>query len=205
MTQREPQVDEQQRSYWAGQAATFDEEPDHGLGPDEVRAAWRARLREWLPVARSDVVDLGCGTGSLAVLAAEDGHRVTGLDFAPAMVERAAEKASDAGVSVRFLVGDAATPALPPEAYDVVLVRHVLWALPEPAEVVGRWAALLRPGGRFVLVEGEWSTGAGLAQSTVVDLVRPHAREVAVHRLGDPALWGGEVDDDRYVVLARAT
>ena len=39
--------------------------------------------------------------------------------------------------------------------YDVVLSRHVLWALPDPVEALRRWSALLRPEGRLVLVEGD--------------------------------------------------
>ncbi|MGH3359654.1 MAG: class I SAM-dependent methyltransferase [Nocardioidaceae bacterium] len=192
-------------SYWSRLAGTYDEEADHGLGPDEVRRAWRERLAAWLPSGSRDVADLGCGTGSLAVLAAELGHRVTGVDFADAMIERAQEKAYDAGVKVRFVVGDASTPPLLADSVDVVLVRHVLWALPDPGAAVARWAEALRPGGRFVLVEGAWSTGAGLPSSEVVDLLAPHAGDVVAERLDDPALWGEVVDDDRYVVRASRT
>ncbi|UYM04153.1 class I SAM-dependent methyltransferase [Solicola gregarius] len=192
-------------SYWSRLAGTYDEEADHGLRPADVREAWRKRMVEWLPDARSDVADLGCGTGSLSLLAAELGHRVTGVDFADAMIERAQEKAYDAGVKVRFVVGDAATPPLVPGSIDVVLVRHVLWALPDPAAAVVRWYDALRPGGRFVLVEGSWSTGAGLESGAVVDLLAPHAGDVVAERLDDPALWGEEIDDERYVVRAVRT
>lgn len=194
-----------QPSYWSRLAGTYDEEADHGLGPDDVRRAWRDRLTGWLPAERSDVADLGCGTGSLAVLAAEQGHRVTGVDFADAMIERAQEKAYDAGVKVRFVVGDASTPPLVPNSVDVVLVRHVLWALPDPATAVAAWSTALRPGGRFVLVEGTWSTGAGLPSADVVALLAPHAEDVVAERLDDPVLWGQEIDDERYVVRATRT
>lgn len=192
-------------SYWSRLAGTYDEEADHGLGPADVRRAWRDRLGQWLPQERSDVADLGCGTGSLSILAAECGHRVTGVDFADAMIERAQEKAHDAGVKVRFVVGDAAQPPVSDGSADVVLVRHVLWALPDPSAALARWRAALRPGGRFVLVEGAWSTGAGLPASEVTELLEPYASEVTVERLDDPALWGEEVDDDRYVVRAVRT
>lgn len=194
-----------QPSYWSRLAGAYDEEADHGLGPDDVRAAWRERLTGWLPATPSDVADLGCGTGSLAVLAAELGHRVTGVDFADAMIERAQEKAYDAGVKVRFVVGDASIPPLLPETLDVVLVRHVLWALPEPASALARWAEALRPGGRFVLVEGAWSTGAGLPSADVVDLLTPYADDVMAERLDDPRLWAQQIDDERYVVRATRT
>jgi len=79
-----------------------------------------------------------------------------------------------------------------PDFADVILVRHLLWALPDAADAVAHWAALLRPGGRFVLVEGAWATGAGLTARQVVALVEPYCADVSVEALTDPVLWGGD-------------
>ncbi|MGW5371946.1 class I SAM-dependent methyltransferase [Streptomyces sp. NPDC004009] len=188
---------------WDGQAAAFDDEPDHGLRAPEVRAAWADRLRGWLPERPADVLDLGCGTGSLSLLAAEQGHRVTGVDGSPAMAALA--RAKLAGRDAAVLLGDAASPPVGEERYDVVLVRHVLWALPDPGHVLRHWRTLLRPGGRFVLVEGVWGTldPVGIPAGRLVSLLEPVARHTRVERLsGDPALWGRAVDDERYAVLA---
>ncbi|MFF5145634.1 class I SAM-dependent methyltransferase [Streptomyces sp. NPDC013157] len=188
---------------WDAEAARFDEEPDHGLGAPEVRAAWAARLRAWLPERPADLLDLGCGTGSLALLAAEQGHRVTGVDSSPAMVERA--RAKLAGRDAVFLPGDAAAPPVGERLFDVLLVRHVLWALPDPARVLRHWRALLRPGGRFVLVEGVWGTvtPVGIPADRLAALLAPLAADVRVEPLSAQAvLWGKEVDDERYAVVA---
>ncbi|GAA3506501.1 class I SAM-dependent methyltransferase [Streptomyces prasinosporus] len=188
---------------WDARAAAFDEEPDHGLRDPRVRAAWAARLREWLPARPGDVLDLGCGTGSLSLLAAEQGHRVTGVDRSPAMVELARQKL--AGRHAVFLTGDAARPPVDGERYDAVLVRHVLWTLPEPDRALRRWRDLLRPGGRLVLVEGVWGTVSpvGIPADRLTALLAPLTARVRVERLsGDPALWGREVDDERYAVVA---
>ncbi|MFG2266300.1 class I SAM-dependent methyltransferase [Streptomyces sp. NPDC048720] len=188
---------------WDAQAASFDDEPDHGLRAPEVRAAWAARLRDWLPARPADVLDLGCGTGSLSLLAAEQGHRVTGVDGSPAMVALA--RAKLAGRDAAVLLGDATSPPVGEERYDVVLVRHVLWSLADPARVLRHWRALLRPGGRFVLVEGVWGSlsPVGIPAARLVSLLEPVTLDARVERLsGDPALWGGAVDDERYAVLA---
>ncbi|MFJ8491938.1 class I SAM-dependent methyltransferase [Streptomyces sp. NPDC094038] len=188
---------------WDAEAARFDEEPDHGLGAPEVRAAWAARLGAWLPARPADVLDLGCGTGSLALLAAEQGHRVTGVDSSPAMVARA--RAKLAGRDAVFLLGDAAAPPVGELLFDAVLVRHVLWALPDPARVLRHWRGLLRPGGRFVLVEGVWGTVApvGIPADRLTALLAPLAADVRVEPLSAQAvLWGKEVDDERYAVVA---
>jgi SAM-dependent methyltransferase len=52
---------------------------------------------------------------------------------------------------VEFLVGDAADPALPDGSFDVVIASLVVFFLPDPAEVLGRWVRLLAPGGRIGL------------------------------------------------------
>ncbi|MFJ4684095.1 class I SAM-dependent methyltransferase [Streptomyces sp. NPDC088789] len=188
---------------WDAQAEHFDEEPDHGLRDPEVRAAWAVRLRSWLPERPCDLLDLGCGTGSLALLAAEQGHRVTGVDRSPAMVERA--RAKLAGRDAAFLVGDATAPPVGEQRYDVVLVRHVLWALPDPARVLRQWRGLLRPGGRLVLVEGVWGTVSptGVPAQRLTGLLAPVATDLRAESLAhDAALWGREVTDERYAVVA---
>ncbi|MFD9095157.1 class I SAM-dependent methyltransferase [Streptomyces collinus] len=188
---------------WDAAAAAFDDEPDHGLRAPEVRAAWAARLRSWLPADPCDVLDLGCGTGSLSLLAAGQGHRVTAVDSSPAMVALA--RAKLAGQDAEVLRGEAAAPPVAEGRHDVVLVRHVLWTLPEPARVLRHWRTLLRPGGRFVLVEGVWGTlsPVGIPAARLAALLEPVARRVRVERLSDdPLLWGKTVDDERYAVVA---
>src|SRR6478752_4654346 len=97
---------------WDAQAAGFDDEPDHGLHDPLVRDAWRSLLVSLLPPVPARIADLGCGTGTLSMLLAELGYAVDGIDFSPEMVRRAAAKAgSFPGTS--FVVGDAASPALP--------------------------------------------------------------------------------------------
>lgn len=195
MTSRDSQV-------WDAQAATFDDEPDHGLHDPLVREAWQSLLRSLLPPAPARVADLGFGTGTLSLLLATDGYAVDGVDFAPEMVRRATAKAGTFP-GTGFVVGDVADPALTDGAYDVVLCRHVLWALPSPARVLERWTRLLSPTGRLVLVEGSWSTGAGLAAAETVALVEGTGLDAEAHRLDDPAYWGRPISDERYAVVGR--
>ena len=214
---------------WDDEAGTFDEAPDHGLRDPAVRAAWRDLLLSALPPVVSEegaqrpsrraparVADLGCGTGTLALLLAAEGYVVDGVDFSPEMIRLAREK-PPAGQAT-FTEADADDPPLEPGRYDVVLCRHVLWAMPDPTATLRRWTRLLVPGGRLVLVEGRWSTGAlrdgrrapssgttGLTASRTIELVEAAGREAELTRLPEAAYWGREIDDERYVVLGLET
>ncbi|MEV6983551.1 class I SAM-dependent methyltransferase [Sphaerisporangium sp. NPDC051017] len=204
--------------YWDAAAAAFDEEPDHGLRAERTRAAWDRRLRAWAPPAPADVLDVGCGTGSLSVLLAAARHRVTGVDLAPRMIEHARAKLAVAGLSGRFLVGDAADPPTGGERFDLLLCRHVVWTLPDPQAALRAWVARLRPAGRLVLVEGRWGeagrpyvSGAGslrwsggVGADELAFAVGPLVAGLRVEPLGDDAdLWGGPVDDERYALIAH--
>lgn len=187
---------------WDVEAETFDEEPDHGLHDPVVRDAWQSLLRSLVPPIPSRIADLGCGTGTLSLLLAEDAHEVDGIDFSPEMVRRACAKAGTFP-GITFAVGDASAPDLPAAAYDVVLCRHVLWALPSPADALARWVELLVPDGRIVLIEGHWSTGAGLTAEETVALVEGAGLTASLRPLPDEAYWGKRIGDERYVVVAR--
>ncbi len=191
------------RAFWNEAAATFDDEADHGLRDPLVRQQWIALFERLLPTPPGDVLDVGCGTGSLSVLLAERGYRVTGIDFSPAMVARARAKAAETGVNISFHVQNAAAPAFPTNRFLTVLCRHVLWALPERTAVLERWAALLAPGGSLILIEGFWHTGGGLHADEVVGALPPVLTDVVVEDLSrDPILWGADVSDERFVVRA---
>ncbi len=186
---------------WNDEAATFDEAADHGLRDPAVRAAWRDLLLSVLPVPPARIADLGCGTGTLTLLLAAEGYAVDGVDFSPEMIRLAAAKPPVGAVT--FAEADADDPPLETGAYDVVLCRHVLWAMPDPAATLQRWIALLGPGGRLVLVEGSWSTGAGLTAARTVELVESTGREAELRLLPEATYWGREIDDERYLVVSR--
>jgi 2-polyprenyl-3-methyl-5-hydroxy-6-metoxy-1,4-benzoquinol methylase len=194
------------RQFWDREADTFDNEPDHGLRDATVRQAWAKLLGTWLPPSPATVLDIGCGTGSLSLVMASLGYSVTGIDLSPAMVAHAQRKAQDAGLPILFQVMDAGHPQIGDQRFDVVLCRHLLWTLPEPAQVLQRWASLLAPSGRFVLIEGFWQTGAGLRVQQVLDALPAAMSHIEVHPLSHQhVLWGQLISDERYAVTAELT
>jgi 2-polyprenyl-3-methyl-5-hydroxy-6-metoxy-1,4-benzoquinol methylase len=191
------------REYWNDLASSFDDEPDHGLRNPLVCEAWTQLLKKWLPFTHTTVLDIGCGTGSLSVVLAELGYTVTGIDLSPAMISLAQAKATAHGHQIKFEVMDAAFPQFAGWQFDVIVCRHLLWALPEPEQVLQRWVKLLKQNGRLFLVEGFWKTGAGIHANELTAMLPSALSNVTIQNLSDnPNFWGGAVTDERYALIA---
>lgn len=152
-------VKQQVAAHWDRRAAHFDEDFGHAIRTPAERAAWDRILALVLPGRGAlDALDAGCGTGFLSFELAARGHRVTGVDFAPAMIAEARRKAGSR--PVRFEEGDAEQLPFAPASFDLVISRHVLWTLPHPEAAVDEWIRVLRPGGRLVVVDSRLDGGS---------------------------------------------
>lgn len=193
------------RSLWDAEAEAFDDAADHGLRDPAVRRAWANLLLPLIDGRGLQVADLGCGTGTLSILlASEGGHFVSGVDFSAEMIRRAREKGDRILPKPEFTVADAADPPFTAGSFDVVLSRHVLWAMPDPAVALRNWIELLTPTGMLILIEGRWNTGVGLTADECVRIVSDLRNDVDLHVLDDPSYWGGPTSDERYLIVSRS-
>ena len=190
------------RQYWNEAAADFDNEPDHGLHSQVVLQEWIKLLRDWFPTLGS-ILDIGCGTGSISVVLAHQGHNVSGCDLAPNMIELARKKAQANNLQIDFQVMNAAYPEFNEHQFDGIICRHLLWALPEPDQVLTRWIKFLKPGARLVLVEGYWGS-VGLHAEDILKILPNSLSYISVQDLSQyNNLWGKKVTDERYVIIGE--
>lgn len=121
------------------------------LGRDQ--AVRRAVMRHVRP--GQTLLDVGCGTGTLAIMAATAGARVVAIDRSPAMLTVARRKAARAGVTIDLRPGDAAFPPIGRSRFDVVTATFVLGELSSDLATmaVRRLASAARPGGLVVIAD----------------------------------------------------
>ena len=156
---------------------------DWGLGHYERTAAQLAPVSAVVveraaPQVSERVLDLGCGTGNAALLAAARGATVTGVDPAARLLEVARAQAADQGVEITFALGEAGAIPVESGSVDVLVsVFGVIFA-PDPVAAAAEMARVTAPHGRIVLT-------AWLPGGAVGEVVRM-ARETAMAALDAP-------------------
>ncbi|QHP72775.1 class I SAM-dependent methyltransferase [Bradyrhizobium sp. LCT2] len=93
------------------------------------------------------LLDVGCGTGVVAITAARRGAKVRGLDLSPVLIERAREHAQLVNLDVDFVDGDAESLPYGDNEFDVVLSQFGHMFAPRPDVAIGEMLRVLKPGG----------------------------------------------------------
>jgi SAM-dependent methyltransferase len=94
-------------------------------------------------------LDVGCGTGVVAITAARAGAKVKGLDLTPTLLERARCNAKIAEVDIEFAEGDAENLPYPDASFDLVLSQFGHMFGPRPNFTIAQMLRVLKPGGRI--------------------------------------------------------
>jgi SAM-dependent methyltransferase len=137
------------------------------------------------PQLGEKVLDVACGTGNAALLAARAGADTTGVDAAPRLIEVARGRAQAEDLPVRFDVGDAQALPYDHATFDVVLsIFGVIFAA-DAERAFGEIVRVLRPGGRALL--SAWVPGGtmdamvGVFMRAVAAVTRPAPVRFAWH------------------------
>ncbi len=97
------------------------------------------------------VLEVGCGTGSTALLLAGDVGHITASDLSANMIRVGSEKARDQGIAnVTFVAAELFDGAIENGPYDAVLALNVIHLLEDTAAAIRRINSLLKPGGTFI-------------------------------------------------------
>jgi ubiquinone/menaquinone biosynthesis C-methylase UbiE len=138
--------------HWNGRAHRFNPAASHLRHRDQ----WRGVLAAALGTEPKDAIDLGCGTGACAILLAELGHRVRGVDGSGAMLDFARAEVRERGLDVDFIHSTMDDAPLENESADIVTIRNVLWTLENPKGALSLAHRVLRPGGTLLVSDGVW-------------------------------------------------
>ena len=126
------------------------------LGREQAFRKMTADLAQLQP--GETVLDVGCGTGTLAMVAKErvgTTGRVSGIDASVQMIARARRKAARRSLPIDFQVGLIEQLAFPDQSFDVVLSSMMMHHLPDDLKRQGlaEIARVLKPGGRLLVVD----------------------------------------------------
>lgn len=123
----------------------------------EERSVWRSELLEVLDGKEGlCVLDVGTGQGFLALILAEMGHTVTGVDLSKGMIEKAKYNARRTNLNVLFIRADAERLPFKDKSFDLIVSRHLLWTLPNPRDAVNEWIRVTKPNGSILAIDGFW-------------------------------------------------
>jgi SAM-dependent methyltransferase len=148
---------------------------------DAERFFWRLGV---MPGTR--LLDVGCGAGQLALIAARAGAKVTGCDIATNWLEDARERAAAEGLSVDFEEGDAESLPFADGQFDVVVSLVGAMFAARPELVAAELTRVCRPGGMIAMAN--WTPGGFIGQ-----MFKIIARHIAPSGMPSPVLWGDEI------------
>jgi 2-polyprenyl-3-methyl-5-hydroxy-6-metoxy-1,4-benzoquinol methylase len=131
------------------------------------------------------LLDVGCGAGQLALIAARAGAQATGCDISTNWLESARARAAAEGLQVTFEEGDAESLPYADAQFDVVTSLIGAMFAPRPDRVASELARVCRPGG--MLAMANWTPGGFVGQ-----MFKTISKHIAPSGMPAPVLWGDE-------------
>ena len=134
----------------------------------------------------TEMLDIACGAGQIAIPAARAGVNVTGVDIAANLIEHARSRALAEGLTIRFDEGDAEMLPYGDESFDVVVSLIGAMFAPRPERVASEMMRVCRPGGRIIMANWTPEGFVGQIFKTMGKHVPPPPM------MPSPLMWGNE-------------
>jgi len=134
----------------------------------------------------TEMLDVGCGAGQIAIPAARAGVRVTGVDIAANSIEEARARAAAEGLDARFEEADAEMLPYEDASFEAVVSLIGAMFAPRPDRVAAEFVRVCRPKGRIIMAN--WTP-----EGFVGELFRAMGKHVPPPpMMPSPLLWGNE-------------
>ena len=143
--------------HWNERARSYTRNHKQLFTDSEASQRWTRVLARFIAQGEAlNILDAGCGPGTVTRSLVELGHKVTAVDVSTEMLDRAKGIVDASAGRVRFLQADVADLPFPDDHFDMVISRYVVWTLPDPSRAVREWRRILKPGGRLGIIDGNW-------------------------------------------------
>jgi ubiquinone/menaquinone biosynthesis C-methylase UbiE len=129
------------------------------------------------------VLDVACGSGNLAIPAAQKGADVTGIDIADNLVEAAKQRAAGLGLDIKFEQGDAEAMPYEDDTFDVVMTMFGAMFAPRPDVTAAELVRVCKPGG--IIAMANWTPGGFTGQ-----MFKLSGKYLPPPNMPPPVLWG---------------
>ncbi len=145
------------------------------------------------PHAGEHVLDVACGSGTAALVAARRYCDVTGIDYVPELIECARKRAEVEGLEAEFEVGDAQALPFSGAAFDVLLSVYGVQFAPDQEKAAAEMLRVCRPGGRIALATPHPDGWSGDLFAAIAHHAPPPPG------LNPPLRWGTEAGADELL------
>ena len=117
---------------------------------------WEKFLTADLPAGALKILDVGTGAGFFAAILSRLGHKVTGVDMSPKMIDAAKKLLSELELNAKFFVMDAQKLNFDDATFDAVVTRNLTWTLPDVMAAYREWYRVLKVGGVLINFDSDY-------------------------------------------------